>query len=686
MKRLKGKLLGMEPNTSTYTEMYNGSMSVIDPRYPDMPAVTVYEPTYYAGEIGYTITATHKLAQDRPTVTVIIPIQQLLPDLKGETPLKRLKYHLLSMEPNTTTYKEMYEGTAIIPPGTVGNPGDSAEIISDPTYWHEDIAVTVSATHKLAQDKPTLTCHIPTARLGAESYTPAAADFCLRAFAPYLDSLNAALYNRSRPDEENGAYYFCKPGGEILVRNSAYFALCPQKDYENGSGATVYLLDDGRERPAVMCLCLRLQVQLPRRKLRRTVQMLCRDLPDAVDAFISQFDLTAFNETLALAEKQAAIRAWLRGSDYCAFVANGSILPREKGSDRPMKDAVPFVSTQGDEIEICGVRGMGIRRGVTVITGGGYSGKSTLLDAISAGIYDHVAGDGRELCITDESAVTISAEDGRCVRRVNISPFIRWLPGGDTADFSTDHASGSTSQAANIMEAVDSGAGLLLIDEDRSATNFMIRDRMMKTLIEREPITPFTDRVGELSRMRGVSTVLVIGGSGEYLAVADRIYRMDDYLIRDVTEQAKAISRAGRGDAVLADLPPAADWGQSRRLRGVGFTSYPAGQGSERLAVSDMGFVLMGDERVDVRGLHDIVSPRQLTALGFMLRHLAVTNRDAVIDLSVRMDELYARISAEGLDFLYSAYFTTCDRFLDLPRKQELYALIHRLRGVSYLR
>ena len=236
------------------------------------------------------------------------------------------------------------------------------------------------------------------------------------------------------------------------------------------------------------------------------------------------------------------------------------------------------------------------------------------------------------------------------------------------------------------MEAVDSGAGLLLIDEDRSATNFMIRDRMMKTLIEREPITPFTDRVGELSRMRGVSTVLVIGGSGEYLAVADRIYRMDDYLIRDVTEQAKAISRAGRGDAVLADLPPAADWGQSRRLRGVGFTSYPAGQGSERLAVSDMGFVMMGDERVDVRGLHDIVSPRQLTALGFMLRHLAVTNRDAVIDLSVRMDELYARISAEGLDFLYSAYFTTCDRFLDLPRKQELYALIHRLRGVSYLR
>lgn len=134
---------------------------------------------------------------------------------------------------------------------------------------------------------------------------------------------------------------------------------------------------------------------------------------------------------------------------------------------------------------------------MTVITGGGYSGKSTLLNAISAGIYDHVLGDGRS------------------VKHANISPFIKWLPGGDTSDFSTDHASGSTSQAANIMEAVDCGAKVLLIDEDRSATNFMIRDRMMKALIEKEPITPFTDRVNELHKVHGVSTILVIGGSGE---------------------------------------------------------------------------------------------------------------------------------------------------------------------------
>ena len=361
-------------------------------------------------------------------------------------------------------------------------------------------------------------------------------------------------------------------------------------------------------------------------------------------------------------------------------MANGSILPRAKGTDLPMTDAIPFQSAPEDEIGIAGVRGMGIRRGVTVITGGGYSGKSTLLDAISAGIYDHAAGDGRELCITDESAVTVSAEDGRAVSRVNISPFIRWLPGGDPADFSTVHASGSTSQAANIMEAVDGGARLLLIDEDRSATNFMIRDRMMKELIEREPITPFTDRVGELSR-RGVSTVLVIGGSGEYLSVADRIYRMDEYRISDVTAQSRRICETY---GVVPDLPVPADWSQNRILHAEGFSSYPADSGSERLSVSEMGFLFIGDERIDVRGLHDIVSDRQLTALGFILRYLMISEKERTVDLNSRIDALYDRIAAEGLDTVWSSFFTACERFLDLPRKSEVRAAICRMRGTKW--
>ena len=338
--------------------------------------------------------------------------------------MKRLKYYLLSMQNNTTTYQEMYEGKMIL----FLSHDQESEICFDPIYWHEDRSCEITTTHKLAQDKPTVTWRIPIENFGFKTVSTAAADYCLRAFAPYIDELNAKLYNRSRPDNENGKYDLYKPGGEMLVRNTAYFAFCPQKDYENGSGNTVYMLNDGVSRPPEMCLCIRMQVQLPKRKLRKTIQMLCRDLPDAVDMFIAQFDIEKFNEAIALSEKQSAIRRWLKDSPYCSFIANGRILPRSKGTDLPMPDAVPFQSTPNDEIEVCGVRGMGIKRGVTVITGGGYSGKSTLLDAISAGIYDHCPGDGRELCITDESAVSISAEDGRSVKHVNISPFIKWLP------------------------------------------------------------------------------------------------------------------------------------------------------------------------------------------------------------------------------------------------------------------
>ncbi|MEA4831237.1 MAG: ABC-ATPase domain-containing protein [Oscillospiraceae bacterium] len=679
MKRLKNILLGLEPNTQTYSEMYEGEMRIVP---PNSPSYIDNDSKYYRENIGFEFSRSHKLAQDKPTVTIIIPADLLFIE-KEDLPMKRLKYYLLQMENSTATYKEIYEGKTEVhfPLKSNGDELDP-EIQYDANYWHDQISFNIDATHKLAQDKPTLTYHIPTEKLGATAYTTAAADYCLRALRPYIDELNAELYNRSRPDKENGKYYLYNPGGEVLTRNLAYFALCSQKDYVNGSGNTVYLLDDGVPRPPKMCLCIRIQVQLPYKKIRKAMQMLCRDLPDAVDMFVTQFDCEYLNDILTLAEKQAAIRAWLRTSEYSAFIANGSVLPRDKGTELPMKNAIPFKSTTGDEIEVCGVRGMGIRRGVMVITGGGYSGKSTLLDAISAGIYNHISGDGRELCITDDSAVTISAEDGRSVKNVNISPFIKWIPGGDTRNFSTEHASGSTSQAANIMEAVNAGAKLLLIDEDKSATNFMIRDRMMKELIEREPITPFTDRVNELYRENGVSTILVIGGSGEYLSVSDKIYMMEDFLIHDVTEQSKMICNKY---GVAAGLPTSVNWSYLRTLLSDGFSSYPEGCGTERLEVSDMGFILIGDERIDIRMLHNIVTPAQLNAVGFILRQLELTNRDYKINIDERMDQMYEQIEKEGLDCVFSSFFTTCERFLDLPRKCELLAVINRMRGVKFV-
>ena len=229
-----------------------------------------------------------------------------------------------------------------------------------------------------------------------------------------------------------------------------------------------------------------------------------------------------------LAQDQTYIREELKKRNLAAFVANGSILPRESGvSDKPMKKAVVFESPKSMEIELDlpyrgKVRGMGIPRGITLIVGGGYHGKSTLLKALELGVYNHIAGDGREYVITDDTAMKIRAEDGRAVSHVNISPFINHLPNGkDTVDFSTEDASGSTSQAANVVEAVEAGAGELLIDEDTSATNFMVRDALMQSVIarEQEPITPFIEQARKLYEEKGISVILVAGSSGAYFYI-----------------------------------------------------------------------------------------------------------------------------------------------------------------------
>lgn len=679
MKRLKSYLLKMDVSVTTYEEIYEGAAIIPPEAAVGMPTGNptefikkVNDPVYWSGATSYQFTQTHKLAKDKPTVVVMIPIKNLI---KGETTLKRLEGILSDCYYKHKSWAELYNGTAVVHP--IAPPKPYLESL--PQYWHEDISMVYSCANKESEGKPVVELQIPTKRLGVTELVTAAADCLLREFLPYIDELNALLYNRSRPDTENGKYYLVHPGGEVLMRNAAFFAVCPQKDYVNGPGNSIYLIEDDVERPPLLCFCIRLQVQLPRKKIAKVIQMLCKDLPKAVDRFIAECSNERLEAALDLAKKQLLIREYLRNSSLCAFIANGSILPRAKGSDKPLESAIPFVSPPEDEIEIAGIKGMGIQRGVTVITGGGYSGKSTLLDAISAGIYDHVAGDGRELCISDETAMTISAEDGRCVKNVNISPFIKWLPSGDVRNFSTDHASGSTSQAANIMEAADFGAKLLLIDEDRSATNFMIRDAKMKELIAKEPITPFTDRVRELHADLGVSTILVIGGSGEYLSVADRVYMMEDYVIRNVTHSARRIG----GDSPLDIL--AADWKQSRVLTSKGFTSYPDGMGSEKLMVSDMGIIAIGNERIDVRGLHDIITPRQLAALGFMLRYLEVKNADEKIDISQAVAKLYEEIERDGFDVVFSSYFTDCERFLDLPREIELRALIARMRGTDYV-
>ena len=255
---------------------------------------------------------------------------------------------------------------------------------------------------------------------------------------------------------------------------------------------------------------------------------------------------------IALAEDQQFIRRELERLELAAFVADGSILPRESGaSDRPMGDAVPFRAPETMAVTLQlphrgPLRGLGVRRGITLIAGGGYHGKSTLLKALERGVYNHIAGDGREYVITDASALKIRAEDGRKITGTDISLFINRLPNGqDTTRFSTLDASGSTSQAANIVEGLEAGARVLLIDEDTSATNFMVRDELMQRVIARdkEPITPFLERAADLYEKAGVSTVLVVGSCGAYFHIAHQILQMDAYRPVDITASTRALLR-----------------------------------------------------------------------------------------------------------------------------------------------
>lgn len=314
-------------------------------------------------------------------------------------------------------------------------------------------------------------------------------------------------------------------------------------------------------------------VQLPGHGRRidgkTAARILCDQIPAAVEATRhTALDAGQVREFVDTVEDTASLRSQLPGLGLVGFVGDGSVLPRRSGVDEHSmdRDAVPFQApdTLAVSVELPHrgrVRGMGVAEGVTLIVGGGFHGKSTLLRALERGVYDHAPGDGRELVAAIPESVKIRAEDGRAATRVDVSPFVNNLPtGADTRDFTTQNASGSTSQAASLVEAVEVGAGALLIDEDTAATNLMIRDARMQALVakDREPLTPFCDLVRSLHRDRGVSTILVMGGSGDYMDVADQVIMMDGYRPVDVTERAAELATAPTGRAAEAEVFPRA--------------------------------------------------------------------------------------------------------------------------------
>ena len=438
-------------------------------------------------------------------------------------------------------------------------------------------------------------------------------------------------------------------------------------------------------------LLLRLEVGFPANgrtiNARELEKILFDFLPRCVRAslFYRSLDAKHLQAVADLAEDQQWIREALPKLGLCAFVADGSVLPRESGvSAKPMEDAVPFRAP--DELAVTldlphrgAIRGMGIPKGITLIVGGGYHGKSTLLKALELGVYNHIAGDGREFVITDDTAVKIRAEDGRSIRKTNISLFINDLPNGkDTTAFVTEDASGSTSQAANVVESMEADASLLLIDEDTSATNFMVRDELMQRVIHRdmEPITPFIDRIRELYDRYGISTVIVAGSSGAYFHIADHIVQMDRYVPRDITGLAKREAEAFPLNA--AALEPAGEPNFHRHPK-----ASPEFRSGDRVKLKAMGRdgVSINREMVDLRYVEQLIDGEQTAALGYCLLYAQRHLMDGRRDLRQIADALEDVMGRQGLEALCEN--TASIPFLARPRRQEIFACFNRFRGLK---
>lgn len=433
---------------------------------------------------------------------------------------------------------------------------------------------------------------------------------------------------------------------------------------------------------------VRIEVGFPARGrsvLARELEKILYDfLPQIIDNSIiyKNIDSKKLINRVKLVEDQTYIRRQLKEKGLVAFVANESILPRESGvSTRPLKDGKKFISPKSMEVSFETpnrglITGMGIKEGISIIVGGGYHGKSTLLRALELGVYNHIEGDGREFVITDDTALKVRAEDGRVIHKNDISLFINNLPNGkDTKVFSSENASGSTSQAANIVEGIESGTKLFLIDEDTSATNFMIRDDVMQRLVakEKEPITPFIEVVKGLYEEKKISTIIVVGSSGDYFDIADTVIQMDSYEPKDVTEKAKSLSSGKILERINSnDLDIAVNF--KRSIKKGSIERGPKGVKIKTLGIDGLD---INKEKIDLRAVEQIVDSEQVTAIG----HIMKFAEEKVVNNSMTLEEVTDKvieyINKKGLIAVGNS------GNLAMPRKQEIMAAFNRYRKLK---
>jgi predicted ABC-class ATPase len=501
--------------------------------------------------------------------------------------------------------------------------------------------------------------------LAQRSRAVALRDFLTRAFHRQIHRLARG----NRGIGHSGLIAIDEPGQEILDRSS------------------VVLVPGGIEVRFAMGLPAAGRTVLA----RQAEEMFFQEVPRIVDASLlpRNLDLAALKAHSACCEDQDAMRDQLAGRGLVAFLANGSILPRRSGvDDQPLGTdgregaVVPLASPPTVEVTLDRpnggpLRGLGIPRGVTLIVGGGFHGKSTLVHSLERSVYNHVPGDGRENVVTVATAVKIKAEDGRFVEKVNISPFIQNLPfGKDTTRFSTDNASGSTSQAANIVEAIEVGAELLLMDEDTSATNFMIRDERMQALVakEREPITPYVDKVRQLYEELGVSTILVMGGSGDYFDVVDHVLMMDYYRPLDVREDVRRIRseftsrRKVEGGKRFGDVSPRVPLRESFRAQ--------RGHRDVKIDAKGLRHILYGSTPIDLSHMEQLVDASQTRAIGDLIHYYSERYGEGDGSLRQGLEQVFEDLRSRGFDVLG----TTKNGNRAVPRMHEVAAAINRMR------
>ncbi len=502
-------------------------------------------------------------------------------------------------------------------------------------------------------------------------------------------------------------HLYQSPSREIALRdylNRQFYQAAKSKRSDRGMGKSdlitiVKLGQEVLERTSILLnsevIEVRFSVGLPARGRiilgRQAAEMITQDIPEIVNQSLKYSALSGsdIEKHVKTIEDANWLRNQLKNHKLVAFIPNGAILPRRSGvDDRPLlTEFIPFKSPPTLEISFnrpnfAEIKGMRIPEGITLIVGGGYHGKSTLLQAIQKGIYNHIPEDGREFVVSRKSTVKIRSEDGRSIVGVDISPFINHLPQGrSTRSFSTPNASGSTSQAANIIEALEMQAQVFLIDEDTAATNFMIRDQRMQKLIakEKEPITPFIDKIRQLYQDYAVSSVLVMGGSGDYFEVADTVIGMDSFQPIDLTQKAKEVAknyfnqRMAEGGEFFGQIAlriPLKETINPRR-----------GQHAIKLKVRDVDKVAFGMEDIDLSGVEQIVDTSQLRAIALALVYAKERYLEQKQDVYAILSQVIADIDQHGLDILTEYPQGDLAEF----RIFELAAALNRLRTLQVI-